>query len=490
MSKKSRKSLYVLLTLLIAVAAFIALYLYVSEEKGGESIVWEECRAEQGSQSHELFFRGILQPAREVPIVAMTKGRITEIAKQGTPVKKGDVLCIIDDTEAKENIENQETSLNTSQLSVEQNKAYYNLVEFQENNNVQQCKAKLAHAILEEKEELNTPNERDLRLMEIEEQLARLDVQDAEENYQRELRMFNKKYISASALEPYERSLENAKASLEELLLKNQITRKGITDERKVELRKAVERAQANLERVDLRRKRRLEDIQAQIDSEEKNIAVIEHSIKQSQEEIDAATIYAPTDGVFKLLAYRDWTSGGLYREIAVGDEKWRFDVIGHIIDPTEVKIRLVINEADYLCLKEGMEVSVTFPAIPGKQFKGAVSQLGAIGKDRDRIDPTIGSRGTSEVAMFSATIELTGDGTSFHPGMSALIRANVDAGEGLFIPRTAVVATDIGYAVYKKSGEDPEVIEGRFFNDMLFKVSNGLNAGDVIYIRKTVRKE
>ena len=490
MSKKSRKSLYVLLTLLIAVAAFVALYLYVSEEKGGESIVWEECRVEQGSQSHELFFRGILQPAREVPIVAMTKGRITEIAKQGTLVKKGDVLCIIDDTEAKENIENQETSLNTSQLSVEQNRAYYNLVEFQENNNVQQCKAKLAHAILEEKEELNTPNERDLRLMEIEEQLARLDVQDAEENYQRELRMFNKKYISASALEPYERSLENAKASLEELLLKNQITRKGITDERKVELRKAVERAQANLERVDLRRKRRLEDIQAQIDSEEKNIAVIEHSIKQSQEEIDAATIYAPTDGVFKLLAYRDWTSGGLYREIAVGDEKWRFDVIGHIIDPTEVKIRLVINEADYLCLKEGMEVSVTFPAIPGKQFKGAVSQLGAIGKDRDRIDPTIGSRGTSEVAMFSATIELTGDGTSFHPGMSALIRANVDAGEGLFIPRTAVVETDIGYAVYKKCGEDPEVIEGRFFNDMLFKVSNGLNAGDVIYIRKTVRKE
>ena len=96
MSKKSRKSLYVLLTLLIAVAAFVALYLYVSEEKGGESIVWEECRVEQGAQNHELFFRGILQPSREVPIVAMTRGRITEIAKQGTPVKKGDVLCILE----------------------------------------------------------------------------------------------------------------------------------------------------------------------------------------------------------------------------------------------------------------------------------------------------------------------------------------------------------------------------------------------------------
>ena len=43
--------MYVLLTLLIAVAAFIALYLYVSEEKGGESIVWEACKVEQGAKS-------------------------------------------------------------------------------------------------------------------------------------------------------------------------------------------------------------------------------------------------------------------------------------------------------------------------------------------------------------------------------------------------------------------------------------------------------
>ena len=490
MSRESRKTLSVLVALLATALLFVSSYLYFKVERGGESIVWEECTVQEGHHRHTLHFRGILQPGTQVPIVAMTRGRITEIAKQGSNVKKGDLLCVIDDTEAREAIENQENDLNASQLSVEQNRAYYNLVEYQENKNVMQCQARLEHAILEEREELATPDARDRRLMELDEELARLDVQDAEENYQREERMFKKGYISASALEPYARSLENAKATLEELLIKNQITRKGITEERKVELRKAVERAQANLERVDLRRKRRLEDIQAQIDAEEKNIAVIEHSIRNSQAQIDSASVYAPCDGVFNVLAYRDWTSGGLYRELAVGDEKWRFDVIGHIIDPTNAKVRLVVNEADYVFLREGMDVQVSFPAIPGKHFRGRVSQLGAIGKDRDRIDPTVATRGTSEVSMFSASIELEGDGTSFHPGMSAMLQVDVDDAGGLFIPRAAVASTPRGFEVYTGTDASSVVVEGRYFNDMLFKVESGLAAGEKIYLRKRVRRE
>ena len=104
----------------------------------------------------------------------------------------------VDDTNAREEIENQETSLNNAQLTVEQLKAQYNLVEFQEDKNVKQCEERLKHAELEEREELGEPNERDRRLMEIEEELARLDVKDAEENYEREKRMYDKKYISLS----------------------------------------------------------------------------------------------------------------------------------------------------------------------------------------------------------------------------------------------------------------------------------------------------
>lgn len=481
---------------MLGAVAFIAAvawggYILVKDEEEADSIVWEKYDVVSGSARRDLLFRGILQSSRSVPVVAMTRGRITELAKQGAVVKKGDLLCQIDDTNARESIENQETNLNTTELSLEQLRAQYALMEFQENNNVKQCQARLEHAILEEKEELAAPDERERRLMAIDERLAVLDVEDAEDAYKRELRMFEKKYITASALEPYQRSLENAKATLEELILKNQITRKGATEERRVELRKAVERAQANLDRVGLRRKRRLDDIKAQIAAEEKSLATINFSIKHSQEEIDNAAIYAPADGVFMLLTYRDWTSGGLLREITVGDDKNSYDVIGHIIDPADMVVKLVVNEADFSSLKENMPVTVTMLALPGKKFYGKIRQLGAIGKDRSHVDPTAIGGGESEVVMFNASIDFTGDGTTFHPGMSAMISVNVEAPrKGLYIPREAVQRNENGEAfVYKNPEGEKIMIKGRDFNEMVFLVEDGLEQGGVIYIRKVKQK-
>ncbi|MBO4344925.1 MAG: hypothetical protein J5833_04170 [Victivallales bacterium] len=490
MAAKRKKALWIAVAALIVLAAAYGAYIYFSGDDEAATVVWEEVEVKRGGAEKMLHLRGVLQTAQQIPVVSMTRGRITEMQKQGTPVKKGDVLFRIDDTNAREEIENYETSLNNAQLAIEQLKAQYNLVEFQEDKNVKQCQERLAHAELEEREELSEPNERDRRLMEIEEELAKLDVTDAEENYEREKRMYDKKYISLSALEPYERALENAKATLEELLLANGIKRKGATEERRVELHKNVERAKANLERVGLRRKRRLDDIKARLDASEKELASIEFALKHSQAEIDAATVVAPADGVFKILSYRDWSSGGLYREIAVGDEKRLYDVVGHIIDPRDMRVRLVVNEADFAMVKEGMEVDVTFPAMPGKFLKGTVGILGAIGKDRSRVDPTAIGGGDSEVSMFNAEISIEGDGTEFHPGMSAMIAVRINGKEdGLFISRGAIVRDGGKSFVYVGTDGSQKEVFGHDYNEMLFRVTGGLEEGDRIFIRKTVQR-
>lgn len=490
MFSKNAKLLMMLAAALLMALACYGAFVFMRDDDEKSPVTWEEHEVQRSAAERVLRLRGILQTARQIPVVSMTRGRITEMIKQGTQVKKGDVLFQIDDTNAREEIENQETSLNNAQLTVEQLKAQYNLVEFQEDKNVKQCQERLKHAELEEREELSEPNERDRRLMEIEEELARLDVKDAEENYEREKRMYDKKYISLSALEPYERALENAKATLEELLLANGIKRKGATEERKVELHKNVERAKANLERVGLRRQRRLDDIKARIDASEKELASIEFAIKHCQAEIDAATVVAPSDGVFKILSYRDWTNGGLYREIAVGDEKRQYDVVGHIIDPRDMRVRLVVNEADFATVKEGMEVDVTFPAMPGKLLKGKVGILGAIGKDRSRIDPTAIGDGESEVSMFNAEINLTGDGTEFHPGMSAMITVKVNGKEeALYIPRGALLREGGKCYVFIGTDGSRREVEGHDYNEMLFLVTGGLAEGERIFIRKTVQR-
>ncbi len=487
MSSLNRKKFFIIL----GCAVFVVLavwcgYFIIGAEEEQSSFYWEEHVCVGSSEQVKLVFRGILESSKSIPVVARTRGRLTELIRQGAEVKKGDLLFSIDDTTPREEIENLENSVDASELALEQYRANYDLVKFKEDNNVKQFEEKLEHAILEEKEELAKPDARELRIMELDEQVAQLNVEDAQDTYEREKRMYDKGYITISALEPYGRSLENAKAVLEELKLKNQIERKGISDERRVELRKAVERAKSNLERIGQRRKRRLDAITTLISAEEKNLEVTRFTMKRAQEQIDNASIYAPQDGVFKLLVYRDWTAGGLWREIQVGDEKRPQDVIGHIIDPSNMMVKLVVNESDFPNLKVGMPVTMKVPSLPGKTFNGSIRQLGAIGKDRNRVDPIAAGGGDSEVIMFNASVDFDGKGVRFHPGMSAEITVTVKKkSEGLFIPRAALVHLNGKHYVYTDAEGTLRQVEGKRFNDMVFSVSSGLEEGESIFIRK-----
>lgn len=429
--------------------------------------------------------RGILQSAVEMPVVVRTRGRITQMGTQGSAVKKGDLILQVDDSSAREDIESQKTSLLNTELSLERLNAQYELVDFQESKNVSLRQAQFDHALLEEAEELAMPDERARRLMAIDEDIAELDVADAQDTYDREKRLFDKDYISFSALEPHARALENTKAARDETRIKNDLERKGITAERRVELRKSVERAQANLDRVSMKRQRRLADISGQIEAEKRSLEEIRHRIARAQSEIDRANVYAECDGVFKIRTYRDWRSAGQLREYSVGEERHPLDVVADVIDPSRMKVKLVVHEADYHELRDGLAVLISLPAFPGHAFNGKLRQLGAIGRDRNRVDPTSEGGGDSEIAMFNAEIDMDSDGRNFHPGMSAVITILLkEPAPGLLIPRSALLTLADGRQAVRLPGEDQaRPISGRYYNSLYYAVQDGLQTGEVILL-------
>lgn len=460
----------------------------VKENVSVRRVIYEPVNVTHGKAGRVLELRGILQSTKRVPVAVMTHGRIQEIAPMGSEVKKGDPLVMIDDSEARERIENNELNLNLTEMDLVQVQFLYELTEFNENNNVELFRKRLEHARLQEQEELASPDARRRRRMEIEERLALLDVEDAEDTYQRELKMYEKKYISYTALEPYLRSLENARATLEELRLKNEIERKGATEERRVELRKAVERAKANLDRVGERRKRRLGNIRAQIESLKKTIEIHKFNMARAQLEVNQALTRAPEDGVFMVRRVWDSRAGGIVREIAPGDERWRYDVVGFIIDPSSMRVNFAVNEADRAFVREGQPVTVTFPALPGKRYSGKVSSVGSVGKERNILDPTVTGGGRSEITVFNASLDFVNDGTVFRPGMSARVRVESSAAEdGIFLPREAVYSDEDGYYVLKGSSHAVVRVKGKPHDELYFLVEQGVDEGDTVFVRKSL---
>ena len=442
--------------------------------------------SEPGDARSIVCARGILKCADTWPAVAGIRGRLTELVPQGTAVKKGDVLFRIDDTTAREEIENNETSLQTAELSLVRLDAEYQLTDFRQTQNVLLSDARLKHAELEERLELEEPDARERRLMDIAEELARLDVEDAQDEYERESRMLAKGYIAASGLESYEQKLANAKATLAEQQLQNRLKRKGATAERRVELRMNVQRAANRKEVAEARKARRIADIVARQDAERKSRERLLYLQRHNEEELAKATVTAPMDGVFMVETYRDWSTGGALKEIAVGDEKWAFDLIGSVIDPAQMEVSLVVHETDFHRLRAGLPVEVTLPAVPDKVFRGTLKRLGAIGRDRNHVDPTGILGGDSEISMFNAVIALESEGMRFHPGMSALVTIIVsDGADRLLIPRAAVSRQPDGSFAARLPGGQPRTLTGRYHNEMYFQVEAGLERGETIEISR-----
>ena len=85
--------------------------------------------------------------------------------------------------------------------------------------------------------------------LEIEREIASLDLSDAEDEFTRQKRLFDKGFISALMLEPYERGVSTRKAALNEIDARIRLEEKGVPEEELLELRKSVERLEGMLAR-------------------------------------------------------------------------------------------------------------------------------------------------------------------------------------------------------------------------------------------------
>lgn len=431
--------------------------------------------------------RGILECADAVPAVVHTEGRILEIVKQGTPVRKGEKIFEIESSEPRTALEQRELARDRARLDLEILRSRLELVEYQETERLQVTRAELDHAKLEEHEELGKPDSEEQRLLAIEKELAELDVQDALEECRQQRRLYERNFISLSLLQSFERRLENASAQLQEVERKIVLRRKGVTEERRIELRRAGERAEAAVARAEKEKERKLAEARAQCLAAEARIAAEQHALAKFTRQIEQAVTVADRDGTVKVRQYFDWRSGGKLRDRVAGDEVDPQDIIADVVNPEQMHVKLVVNEADFHVLRQGMPVRVALPAFPGKLFLGKVEQLGAIGRDRNLVDPTARSGGRSGITMFNAEISFAGDGTAFQPGMSAMVEIIVaECSERLVVPRAALVsAPDGGLCAFRRTGAKASQVpvKGRLLNEEYFCVEEGLSAGDAILL-------
>ncbi|MDO4550998.1 MAG: efflux RND transporter periplasmic adaptor subunit [Planctomycetia bacterium] len=340
---------------------------------------------ERGTFIHEVTVRGDISSSSNVSIkcnVANTGGTmILEVIEEGTHVKKGDKLVVLDSSTFDDQINTQEISVNNSKASYESAK-----------NELET--AKIALAEYEEGSYNVTLSEYESEVTSAEEELRR-----AEAYYIHSQKLYQKGFITKSQLEADEFSMKNAEIKRDIANTKIKVLNKYTREKNLIQYQSDIRTAEAKVD--------------AQKRAYELEIQKLEDLRLRKQN----CTILSPQDGQ---VVYANQTSGPAGTEFVVqeGVNVRERQTILLLPDPKRLQVTADVHEGRINYIKAGMPVTLRLDALPGEVITGVVSRVNEF--------PQPTNHWMGNVKEYRVTIKLD-PREGLRPGMTAETRILVD---------------------------------------------------------------
>jgi multidrug efflux pump subunit AcrA (membrane-fusion protein) len=286
--------------------------------------------------------------------------------------------------------------------------------------------------------------EQQIKKKEAEERAARArdesEIQQAESSLARaELEMVKNEMLPKIQVEKNEQTLEEAKAKLTQLKTTFDLKRKA---------------AEADLRILLIRRDR------------------AENAMKQAEGNADKMSISSTIDGMAVLRSI--WKSNNM-SEVQEGEEVRSGMPIVDVVNPSAMRVRSKVNQADINELKVGQAVRIGLDAYPDLFFNGRIAQISPL---------AVRSVLSAKVRTFVALIDVEGSHAKLMPDLTASLDVELAREpKVLVIPRDAVRRDGDRTVVRVQRGssfEDRPVTLGAL-NAHEAVVSSGLEEGAVV---------
>jgi len=200
------------------------------------------------------------------------------------------------------------------------------------------------------------------------------------------------------------------------------------------------------------------------------DIAAAEARVAAAQATVDQQHIAAPFTGTITQI---DSKSGD---QVTPGTLAFRLDDLSRLL------VDVQVSEIDINNIQEGQEVVVSFDAIPGKEYRGVVSEVALVGTS------------LQDVVDFIVTVELIDPDDTVKPGMTAAVNIAVNRLEdALLIPNRAVRVVDGNRVVYILKNGLPTPVEislGASSETSSQVIEGDLQEGDLVVLNPPITFE
>lgn len=408
---------------------------------------------------------------------------ITEIVKEGSRVKAGDVVVRLNTQQIEQQIAQEQLAVESARANLA---VAVNAMSIQESDNDSAMrKATLDYDVsrLEfrqwlEGEVKSKRQQLDLALEKAERELSRL-----KEKYERAKALNAEGFLSTDEMKRDELSYLEAAATLKTATLDKSVYNDiQYAKDEKVK-QSAVDEAKASLDRTATLNTSKLESRRAELNNSRETLKLREANLEKYNSEFVSATIRAPQDGlvVYASSLERD-RFGGQGTTIDVGQQVFPNALILALPDVTEMVAAVRVHESLAGRIKPGMQATVKVDAMGGRAVPGSVLSVGVIAESGGWRDPNL------REYTVRVRLDFPDASSVLKPSMRCEAEITLDrVTDALAVPVQAVFSEGLVRYVHVPAGKDRyekmPVRVGRR-SDRFIEILGGIGEGQTVLLR------
>ncbi|MCR4402933.1 MAG: efflux RND transporter periplasmic adaptor subunit [Firmicutes bacterium] len=467
--RKSKRRLWVagvVAVCAIGVAGYAAYRGLFLNNRGAASSqeLYQLVPVQTGSITLRVTASGTVKPGSSYDVVPKVSGTVSEVlVKQGDAVKKGQVLVVLDDTDARERLQEARDNLAVAEAKLAEAETQARLAPTQSQLQVEQARANLlnAEAKLAELKEGATPHDIEQARSQVTQ--AQLTAESAKKDYDRNKALFDQGAVSRQQLETSEskylaavESLKSAQRNLESLLAGPDPDDLAAAEAAVAQAKLNMALAEANADTT---------NVQQQLLTARAQVAQARNAVSAAERNLSLTRVVSPIDGTVTSVAAQVGQLAGQSTALVV------------VADLTQLEVVANVDETDVHKIKVGQPADVKVESVPGKVFSGVVESVATQGKV------------ISSVVYFEVGVRVTDDTRTLLPGMTADVDVVLDRRTNVLTIPNAALEERRGRTMARTLNESGEPffkrVELGISDGTVTEVVSGLEPGEMVAIRR-----
>ncbi len=433
--------------------------------------IMRTARVERGTLTASVTASGTVRPYAQVEVRSRSTGTVVDVkVQEGDSVTKGQLLVVIDDSDARSDYETAQAQLSASQAKLTQaeqqlasSRAQNAASVAQGENALRTAQARLAQVLAGSRSETIEQAKASLTQ-------AQLSADLAQRELERSRNLYSKGLVSRQSVDQAQNQHEVALAQVRAAQARLGELQAGSTPQDIAVVRSQVSEAESALATA---RARRTEEgaLVAAVAAARADLRARQAAAAQALERLGEARVSAPIDGIVAGL-------GVQIGQTVIGGVSAGGTLLMTLADTRVMQADFTVDESDIAQIRTGIPVLVTVDALPGETFKAKVS----------RISPQ--ATVTQNVTQFNVIATLENPPASVRLGMSAdgefIVAERRDV---LLVPSEAVMGKDAKVVNLVEGGTlVPVVVEAGLTDGRRVEIVRGLKEGQTIYLGQASR--